>query len=39
MILKFFKMLFNKQMIKHDEICLKENQMNDDAQRLKKKNV
>jgi len=26
-------------MIKHDEICLKENQMNDDAQRLKKKNV
>ncbi len=26
-------------MIKHDEICLKEDQMNDDAQQLKKKNV
>ncbi len=26
-------------MIKHDKICLKESWMNDDAQRLKKKDV
>ncbi len=31
MILKFFKTLFNKQIIKYDEIYLKENWMNNDA--------
>ncbi len=31
MISKFFKMLFSKWTTKHDEICLKENWMNDDA--------
>ncbi len=32
-------MLFSKQTTKHDEIYLKENWMNDDAQQLKKKDV
>ncbi len=39
MILKFFETLFNKQMTKHDEICLKESWTNDDVQWLKKKDV
>ena len=39
MISKFFEMLFSKWMTKHDEICLKENQTNDDAWWLKKKDV